>query len=362
MRRRIMVMAVAVFMLLGGCSIGDIRRPPPRPPAPSPQDQIPQPDEVRRAPAPVPPSYELRNVEFVDQSRGYALFSQCGPRTESVPAPPCAAAVVRTDDGGRSWHQVFHPHSEGRDHQMYADSAALFLYVDGDGWYMSRDAGVHYEHSATVPTAYRAGMGEFQVCCESDKVQRVVRVDGDRMTPTKGQPAISDLRTAGSSLHWVFAVGVGDIGRPFAAVSSDRGDSWRQVPVAGSSGIVAVARISVDHDGTYAWLVGQPDLLSWPALWFFDGQGWRPVAATGHPEQFTSAVALEDASLAVTTPDGGPGIVTGGVFQKVDWPIGSCYLRLLADGTLFCSSGEVSWLGIGKAADRRWIKILLGGG
>ena len=79
-----------------------------------------------------------------------------------------------------------------------------------------------------------------------------------------------------------------------------------------------------------------------------------------HPDELVNSVVDEDASLAVTTPDG-PGLVTGGVFQSVDWPIDDCYLRLLPDGTLFCAAGAVNWLGVGKGLDRKWIRVLVGG-
>jgi len=361
MRGRIMVAAAAVLVLVGGCSIGDIRRPPPKPttitatPAP-PRPQL----EVRHPEVPVPPSFHLQNVEFVDQALGYALFSRCGSGSAAPgPAETCAAAVVRTEDGGRSWHQIFQPQPDGKGYQIYADRARLVLYVEPDGYYVSRDRGVTYDRSPKINDAVRATTGgEYQVCCDGEKTARVVRFGADGTgRPTRAQPEIPGLRVAGSALHWVFAVGL-DQGGPIASVSNDQGGTWRQVPVAGASGQVQAAHLAVDHGGTFAWLVGQTDLISWPALWFFDGMGWRPVGAAGHPDRFTSAVVLEDASLAVTTPDG-PGLVSGGVFQSVDWPVDDCTLRLLADGSLFCTAGAVSWLGVGSA-NRKWIRVLVG--
>ena len=361
MRGRIMVAAATILLLLAGCSIGDIRRPPPKPvtttttPAPTRAAF-----EVRHGDVPVPPSYQLQSVEFVDQAVGYALFARCGAGSGAPGAAEfCSAAVVRTDDGGRSWHQIYHPRPEGKSHQLYADRARLVLYVDPDAYYVSRDRGVTYEHTAQLNDLVRATTGgEYQVCCDGSKAPRVVRfgVDG-KSRPTAAQPDLPDLRAVGSAVHWLFAIGL-DHGRPIASVSNDQGATWRQVPVAGDSGRVEVARVIVDHGGTYAWLVAQSDLVSWPALFFFDGTGWRPVGATGHPDRYTSAVVFEDASLAVTTPDG-PGLVAGDAFRPVDWPIDDCAMRLLADGTLVCAAGAVTWLGVGSAT-RKWIRVLVG--
>ncbi|HEV7709579.1 MAG TPA: hypothetical protein VGP16_15380 [Asanoa sp.] len=360
MRGRIMVAAAAVLVLLGGCSIGDIRRPPP----PKPTGTTASPEatraafEVRHADVPVPPGFQLQSVEFVDQALGYALFGRCGSGTAAPgPAETCSAQVVRTEDGGRSWHQIFQPEGNAKGFDLYADRARLVLYVEPGEYYVSTDRGVTYERSTKITDAVRATMGgEYQVCCDQDA--KVVRfgVDGTAR-PTRGQPDVPGLLVAASAVHWVFAVGL-EKGRPIASVSNDQGDTWRQVAVGGASGQVQAAQIEVDHGGGFAWLIGQTDLISWPALWFFNGTGMYPVSATGHPDRFTSAVSLEDGSLAVTTPDR-PGVVAGGVFQPVDWPIDDCYLRLLADGTLFCSAGAVNWLGVGSKT-RKWIRVLVG--
>ncbi len=361
MRGRLMVAVAAVLVLLTGCSIGDIRRKPPPPPSAAP---APTPDaefEVRQASIPVPPSYTLQSVEFVDQALGYALFNRCGSTSAAPgPAESCSAALVRTEDGGRSWHQVYHPRPEGKGHQLYADRARLVLHVDPDGYYVSFDRGVTYEYAAGDDDVVRPLFGEYQLCCDGDQEQRVVWFDGDgKPQPTKTQPDLPGLRAVGYALHWLFAVGVDDAGRPVSAVSNDQGATWRQMPVAGASGRIEGVRITVDRSGTYVWLIGQTDRFSWPAIWFFDGTGWRPMGATGHPERYTSAVALEDASLAVTTPDR-PGRVSGGNFAKVDWPIGDCFLRGLPEGTLFCADGPVNWLGVDNFGERKWIKVLVG--
>ncbi|GIF65245.1 hypothetical protein Ais01nite_32800 [Asanoa ishikariensis] len=361
MRGRIMMAAAVVLVLLAGCSIGDIRRKPPPPPtsapAPTPEAEF----EVRHASIPVPPSYQLQNVEFVDQALGYALFGRCGSTTGAPgPGENCSAAVVRTEDGGRSWHQVYHPRPEGKSHQLYADRARLVLYVEPDGYYVSFDRGATYEYAAGDDNVLRPIFGEYQACCDGDEKQRVVWFDGHgRPTPTRTQPNVPNLLAVASAAHWLFAVGIDDSGRPISTVSNDQGTTWRQVPVAGASGKLGSVRITVDRSGTYAWLIGQTDLISWPAIWFFDGQGWRPMSAAGHPERYTSAVALEDASLAVTTPQR-PGRVFGGAFEKVDWPIGDCFLRVLPEGTLFCSAGVVNWLGIEDFGERKWVRVMVG--
>lgn len=362
MRGRTMVAVAAVIVLLTGCSIGDIRRKPPPPPTGSPAPASQAPFEVRRGAIPVPPSYHLQQVEFVDQALGYALFARCGSGSAAPgPGETCGAALVRTEDGGRSWHQIYNPRPEAKGYQLEADRQRLVLYADPDGYYVSRDRGLHYEYAAGDANVARIIHGEYLLCCDGDKAQRVMRFGPDgKPTPTRTQPDVSGLRAVASAVHWLFAVGVDEAtGRPVASVSNDQGATWRQVPVAGASGRIGGLRIAVDRDGTYAWMIGQEDLISWPSIWYFDGQGWRPIAAVGHPERFTSAVPLPDASLAVTTPDR-PGLVAGGAFQKVDWPIGDCFLRGLPDGTLFCAAGAVNWLGVDDIGKRKWIRVLVG--
>ncbi|SNT65017.1 hypothetical protein SAMN05421812_11991 [Asanoa hainanensis] len=362
MRGRIMTAAAVVVVLLTGCSVGDIRRKPPPPPSAPPAPTAEVVDfETRRGSIPVPPSYRLRSVEFVDQALGYALFGRCGSTSDAPGvAESCSAALVRTEDGGRSWHQVYHPHPEGKDHQLYADRARLVLWVDPDGYYVSFDRGRTFEYAAGDYDVVRPMFGEYQACCDADEKQRVVWFGGDgKPSPTKAQPDLPNVRAVASAVHWLFAVGIDDNGRPIASVSNDQGATWRQVPVAGASGKVGAVQIAVDRSGTYAWMIGQTDLISWPSLWYFDDNGWRPMGATGHPRDFTSAVVLEDASLAVTTPQG-VGLVSGDAFQRLDWPIGGCSLRMLPEGTLFCPHDAVSWLGIEDFGQRKWIRVLVG--
>ncbi|MEV0719925.1 hypothetical protein [Asanoa sp. NPDC050611] len=361
MRGRILVAAAAVLVLLGGCSIGDIRRKPPPRPTPSAPAATAATFEVRAGSVPVPPSYHLQQVEFVDQALGYALFARCGSGSGAPgPGEVCSAALVRTQDGGRTWNQAYNPRPEAKGFQIEADRQRLVLYADPDGYYVSRDSGRTYDYAAGDTNAVRVLRGEYQVCCDGDEQQRVVWFGpGGKPKPTRSQPDVPSLRAVGSAVHWLFAAGVDDNGRPVTAVSNDQGATWRQVPVGGASGRIAGLRIAVDRTGTYAWLIGQTDLISWPSIWFFDGQGWRSMGAAGHPDRFTSAVPLPDATLAVTTPER-PGLVSGGAFAWVDWPVRDCFLRGLTDGTLFCAAGPVNWLGVESFGERKWIRVLVG--
>ena len=352
----------AVLMLLSACSVGPVRRPPPTPPPAAPTATIPR-YEVRQAPVPVPPSFHLQQVEFVDADHAYALFVRCGA-SGAAPAPgeSCTAALARTDDGGRSWRRLDHPHPDAAGHQLYADRERLVLYVERDGYHVSRDRGGTYTREGgpeSPPPAYFAILGRYQTCCDADPRQSVVEWTGETSRRLLHQPPVGDVVAVGALGHRLLAVGLDAHGRPLAAVA-DGGGPWHRIPVAGGSPKLVTARILVDHGGTYAWLIGQQDLISWPAVWFFDDRGWRPVGTAGHPERFVSAVALEDAGLAVTTPDGS-GLLAGGAFQRHQpWPIGDCHLRLLPDGTLVCGSGPVSWLGAGRGAARTWIRVVVG--
>ncbi|MBQ1019052.1 hypothetical protein KBX71_14435 [Micromonospora sp. D93] len=345
--------------LLAGCSIGDVRRKPPTPSSraavttPSPSAAV---AEVRRVRVAVPQRYDPPYVEFVDAEHGYALFANCG---EPPPGDDCPARLFATDDGGRSWRELRHPHPAAENHQLYAAPGVLTLLSEPHGWWTSTDGGASFTHSLDGPPPQWVGaQSRFQLIEGSGQVGEW---DGQRLRPLAAQPRVPGLSTvdAGDGLL-VVAAGSED-GKSYAAVSFDRGRSWQQTPVPAPNGHVGVLRAVVERDGT-AWLVGErPDRRSFPALWRLR-RGWDPIRAEGHPPHIQSVAPIGGGLLAVTSSAGtGTATVGDGRYTELPWPIGpDRSLSVLTDGTIVAAGGDGDiLLGVGWVADRHWTKIIL---
>ncbi|MGC4810313.1 hypothetical protein ACLQ29_07275 [Micromonospora sp. DT228] len=345
--------------LLAGCSIGDVRRTPPTPSpraavtASSPSAAV---AEVRRVRVAVPQRYDPPYVEFVDAEHGYALFANCG---EPPPGDDCPARLFATDDGGRSWPELRHPHPTSKNHQLYAAPEVLTLWSEPYGWWTSTDGGTSFTHSLDGPPPQWVGaQSRFQLIEGSGQVGEW---DGQRLRPLATQPRLPAMHTvdAGDG-PLVVAVGEKD-GKPYAAVSFDRGRSWQQTPVPAPDGPVAVLRAVVDRDGT-GWLVGErPDRRSFPALWRLR-RGWDLIRAEGHPAHISSVAPIGGGLLAVTSSAGtGTATVGDGRYTELPWPIGpDRNLSVLTDGTIVAAGGDGDiLLGVGQVAERRWTVIIL---
>ncbi|MFI6782461.1 hypothetical protein [Micromonospora sp. NPDC050276] len=356
-RRSGRAVVLLLVPVLAGCSIGDVRRKPPtvssRPAvtAPSPSAAA---AEVRRVRVAVPQRYDPPYVEFVDADHGYALFANCG---EPPPGDDCPARLFATDDGGRAWRELRHPHPAAENHQLYAAPGVLTLWSEPHGWWTSTEGGTSFRRSVDGPPPQWLGaQSRFQLIEDSGQVGEW---DGQRLRPLATQPPVPGLNTvdAGDG-RLVVAAGEKD-GKPYAAVSFDRGRSWQQTPVPAPDGHVGVLRAVVERDGT-AWLVGErPDRRSFPALWRLL-QGWNPVRADGHPPQVQSVAPIGGGLLAVTGP-AGAGAVGDGRYTELPWPIGpDRSLSVLTDGTIVAVGGDGGiLLGVGWVAERRWTKIIL---
>ncbi|MGC4879467.1 WD40/YVTN/BNR-like repeat-containing protein [Micromonospora sp. DT43] len=359
-RRSGRAVVLLLVPLLAGCSIGDVRRNPPTAPssratltAPSPSAAV---AEIRRVRVAVPQRYDPPYVEFVDAEHGYALFASCG---EPSLDDDCPAWVFATDDGGRSWRELRHPHPEAKNHQLYAAPGVLTLLSEPHGWWTSTDGGTSFTHTPDGPPRQWVGaQGRFQLIEGSGQVGEW---DGQRLHPLATQPRVPGMNTvdAGDGLL-VVAAGEKD-GKPHAAVSFDRGRTWQQTPVPAPEGPVGVLRAVVDRDGT-GWLVGErPDRRSFPALWRL-GRGWDPIRADGHPPLIQSVVPIGGGLLAVTGSGGtGTGTVGDGRYTDLLWPIGpDRNLSVLTDGTIVAARGDGGiLLGVGQVAERRWTEIIL---
>lgn len=359
-------MVVLLAFALAGCSVGDIRRPAPTPtaapPPPPPASAAPTtprgPDEVRANEFALGRGYTLHTVEFGDRDHGYAMFLGCDQA--SPPKTGCPAALFGTTDGGRSWNRLKHPREVAGNHQMYVRGNTLILFTETDGWYFSTDGGATFRHegpSTETPYAYNEAFGRYQSCCDADDRRRVVEYAGGRMRPVPSQPPIPDVGPVAATGATLYAAGLTD-GRPRAAVSSDRGRTWRETTVAGGVDGLDMLQLLVSSGGEHVWLMGTRSRFGFPSLWLYDGQGWRPSGTTGHPLEYLSAAALDDGSVAITGPSGA-GVVAGGSYRATDWPVGDGWIFGLPDGTIFSEADGAVWLGVGNGTDRRWIKVVL---
>lgn len=344
---------------LVGCSIGDVRRPPPAattaavqgptaPPAPPP---VPF-DEVREVQFAVAERYDRPAVEFVDARRGYALFAWCDARPAG---PACPALLYATVDGGRSWRKLRHPDPTAPDQQLYAAAGAVAVWSEPQSWYVSTDGGVSFTASRHgVPAAWTAAQGRFRVVESTGKIAEWA---GRRLRPLAAQPGLPGLPTVASRDDHVVVAGVQD-GKAVAATSFDGGRSWRREPVPAHDGEVGVVRAVVDPVGG-AWLIGErSDKVTFPAIWR-QRSGWEPVRAVGHPQRFRSIVAIGGGVLVVTGPEG-PGVVAGDRYHRMGWPLTpQHHLTVLADGTLCARGPDDIVLAAGPPAERRWLRIVL---
>jgi CDGSH-type Zn-finger protein len=355
------VVLVAAVGLVAACDVGSIRRPAPvRPPAPpSTRSTI---VEVRQARVPVPRSFHLQTLTFVDSARGYALFTRCG---ESSGKPICEASLAATMDGGRSWSPRRLPRSMAADHQIVvSDNGAVMLLADPYGWYRSRDGGLTFRRTGpadTPPDDYYTGSGRFLVWRSDNGESRLMEYVDHHRQDLAVQPPLSDGPTDAkydeSGRLWT--VGIED-GKVVVALSRDEGRTWQRQAVAGPNGGLVSAWLEISAGGGDVWLLASTGPYAFPMLWRLEGTSWAYRPAVGHPPDMLRIAPLGGGALAVSLRDGA-GLVNGedGDYADTGWPLAGAQLRVLADGTLMASSsvpGEI-FLGLGHGVDRQWVKV-----
>ena len=198
------------------------------------------------------------------------------------------------------------------------------------------------------------------MCCDGDRQPRVVRYADGRARPVPAAPPLPGTLSAtaprGQAELWAASI---DGGAPYAAVSRDGGGTWTRTELPGAEGGLQTLRLAVSANQADVWLLGaREDRTRFPAVWRWEGAGWRQLMAHGHPEGFLAAVPTGGGLLAVTGPGGGG--LAGDRWTPTDWPANG-WISLLADGTLQVSDerdGSV-WLGAGDGVDRRWAQLVL---
>ncbi|TDC71234.1 hypothetical protein E1193_29155, partial [Micromonospora sp. KC606] len=315
-RRNRSPIALLLVPALAACSaVGDIRRDPPaRVSASATPSPSVTPAEVRRFRVAVPDRYDEPYVEFSDADRGWALYASCDGRP---PDRNCPALLFTTADGGRSWREVRHPRPVANNQQLYSVPGLVVLLAEPHGFYASTDGGAGFTRADEAMVTEASARGRYRIV---ERTGEVGEWDGRRLRPLPTQPDLPGIATVDGAGQLVVVAGQVD-GRPYAAVSSDRGRSWRSTPVPAVDAEVGVVRALVDADGA-AWLVGErPDRTSWPALWRWR-RGWEPVRVDDPPAQATSVTPIGGGLLAVTSSRG-VGVV-GGEAGYVDpaWPLG----------------------------------------
>ncbi|MDG4762912.1 hypothetical protein O7632_02100 [Solwaraspora sp. WMMD406] len=352
----LLVAAVAVVAVLTtGCSIGDIRRPPPERPSPPTEVapiEVPIAVEVRPMRVPAPAYYDPPLIEFDNARLGYALFPGCTRSLDAGDPVPCPPLLFVTFDAGESWEQRELPAPGEGSPSMQAGYGSLVLSTDA-AWYRSLDGGVSFTRSTTgpegsMPPEFASVDGPYQVCCQTDPVARVVEVTEQGMVPLAPQPPIPVVQTVGhigdkvtaagmheGRLHVAFgAVGVAVRLAPDGSVESQvSGWQWQTsvITIAEPERIRRyVVRTAPSGE---RWLIGERVPGEPPVLWRVNGVQLELVTVADLPADVISVLPIDGGRLLATTP-GGTGVIKNGRYEPVDWPVRDAYLTRSWDGTV----------------------------
>lgn len=355
-RSVVRLLAGGLLLVLAGCSIGDVRRPPPVRVTPSPDGTVPvgaAPVEVRPMQVPVPADYSAPFIQFDNAYHGYAHFYGCDAEALGDPAG-CPPLLFVSFDGGESWQQRDHPAPEVTEHSMLVGYANLVL-TAGTDWYRSADGASTFTRATSpdgsMPPEFAVVDGRYQVCCGSGGVDRVVEVTEQGMTPLAEQPPIPLVQAVGHLGDKVTVAGLHE-GRLHVAfggegvsvrlapdgsvVGSDSGWQWQTdaITIAEPERISRlVVRTAPSGE---RWLIGERVPGEPPVLWRVNGVRLELVTVGDLPADVVSVLPIDDGRLLITTR-AGAGMVVDGRFEPVGWPVGGAYLTRLWDGTLQAS-------------------------
>ncbi|ROO52355.1 hypothetical protein EDC02_7277 [Micromonospora sp. Llam0] len=379
MRRRVggsvAAVSLSAVLILTGCSIGDIRRPPPDRAAPSTDATVPVGGpavEVR--PMRVPAGYDAPFIAFDDADHGYAFFHGCNARASVGVAAGCPSLLYATADGGRSWQHREHPDPAAAEHSMLVGHGSLVLSADA-AWYRSLDGGVTFTRSArsdgSMPPEFASWDGPYQVCCQTDAVARVVEVTEQGMVPLAQQPPIPVVQTVGYIGDKLTVAGLHDgrlhvaFGAPVATDDDGGGGPgvrwlWRTdaVTVADPERIRRFV-VKTTRSGGY-WLIGEPVPLpgEFPLVMRADWGRLEPVPVHDPPPEVVVSALPDGGRLLLTTRTGVWAVGSDGRFEAIDWPVQGAYLTRLRDGTVQAvRPGGAVLLKVRQPSGAGWVEI-----
>ncbi|MDI1461756.1 hypothetical protein QEZ54_12300 [Catellatospora sp. KI3] len=326
----------------------------------------------------IPDRFDTPWFEFSDAQHGYALVTWC--QTDGY---DCAARLLATADGGRSWQQRRLPVDRAKNIQLYESTPQrVIVWTDPEGYRASADGGLTYGPATpTVPRDHAGARARYglEYPANGDAVLLEYRTGRQLKVPSGFPPGTA--RVAPDDTIWVTNL----VSKPrTTARSTDGGATWQTLPVPDQPGRpLFMLQVLVSADGRDTWLVGDqepPDLgggtallrgsvlkqTGLPLVWRLDGADWVPVPITGVDEQLSQSYAVAPAGaglLALGGPEAGlylgrDGIVRVPGTPRLDW------VSTLPDGTLRGSSGSGGvLLGVGSGANREWrvLSIIAGG-
>lgn len=324
----------------------------------------------RTAEVGVPPGYQPF-VEFADARHGYAVFTDCGA------SGPCRGRLFATADGGATWQARPMPLAEDKSIQLYVVGPQQMM-IWGDaagGYHLSRDGGLTFTFSRTIPADYHAATG-VRYGVDSAANEPVLRdwQTGEPVPLPDGYQGAGAVATPDGAIWLTRFEPVKETAR-----SADGGRTWQRLVVPEQPGRklwMLSVRVSPTGD---AWLVGEQDMMSagggtslqrgsvlkatgLPLIWQLVDGAWRARPIEGlreQPNRMYTVAPAGDGLLAVAGPDA-VGYLADRYVEipgtpRLDW------VTELADGTLFArqnTPGEF-YLGTGHGWQRVWAKVTL---
>lgn len=348
--RHVAALGLPTVLILAGCSIGDIRRPPPERVVPSADAAVPTdgPGAVEHRPmqVPVPAYYDPPHLQFDNAQFGFALFPGCTRSPDAGDPVACPPLLFVTFDGGESWQQREFPAPGEASASMQVGYGSLVLFT-ADAWYRSLDAGMTFTRSvssdASMPAEFASVDGPYQVCCQTDAVARVVEVTEQGVVPLAQQPPIPVVQTVGHLGDKLTVAGLHD-GRLSVAsgarVARLDGRGVAEFSWQWQTGAITIAepdriRRLVVHTAPSGgrWLIGERVPGEFPLIWRVNGTQLEHLPVDDPPAGVVS-VLPDDGRLLVTTRTGAWTVGSDGRFEVSYWPVRDAYLTRLRDMTV----------------------------
>ncbi|GAA2350735.1 hypothetical protein Cme02nite_23840 [Catellatospora methionotrophica] len=324
----------------------------------------------RTADVGVPPDYHPF-VEFADARHGYAVFTDCGG------SGPCRGRLFATEDAGKTWQARPMPLAEDKSIQLYVVGPKQMMIwgEQADGYHLSRDGGLTFAFSRTIPADYHAATG-VRYGVDYTATEPVLRdwQTGEPVPLPDGYQGAGAVATPDGAI-WLTTLEP----RKETARSVDGGRTWQRLPVPDQPGRklwMLSVRVSPTGD---AWLVGEQDMMSagggtsllrgsvlkatgLPLIWQLVDGAWRPRPIEGlreKPNQQYTVAPAGAGLLAVAGPDA-VGYLADRYVEipgtpRLDW------VTELPDGTLFARQDQYGefYLGSGRGWQRAWVKVTL---